>query len=341
MVSKKNLYILILILSSFAGNIFSQQVNVKAKLDSNNILIGDQVKLKVQLSYPSKTIIAWPDIKRTLTKHIEIVKKSKIDTVSKDPNKLTLAQTFVITCFDSGGFYIPQIPFGYKNSASDTSFNQVLTDSILLNVKSIPVDTTKAFKDIKGPMGVPWTLKEMLPYIIGVILLAAIIWFIIYYLRKRKKGESLLSFSKPKRPAHEEALLALEELRNKKLWQNNKVKDYYVELTEITRNYIEKRYGVIALEMTTDQIILALLPFAVNDDLKKKLRQTFVLADLVKFAKAFPLPDEHDKCLDTAIEFVKETKPVEVQQPAEEKVVVPLMEIKKEQNVNGGPDNVV
>jgi hypothetical protein len=340
MVGKKNIFILFLILFSYTGNVFSQQVTAKAKLDSNNILIGDQVKLKVQLSYPSKTIVAWPDIKDTLTKHIEIVKKSKIDTISKDPNKLTLSQTFVITCFDSGGFYIPQIPFGYKNPG-DTSFNQVLTDSILLNVKSIPVDTTKAFKDIKGPMGVPWTLKEMLPYILGVILLAAIIWFIIYYLRKRKKGESLLSFSKPKRPAHEEALLALEELRNKKLWQSNKVKEYYVELTEITRNYIEKRYGVIALEMTTDEIISALTPFSIKDELKKKLKQTFVLADLVKFAKAFPLPNEHDNCLDTAIEFVKATKPVEVQQTTEEKVVIPLMEIKKDQNVNGGPDNAV
>ncbi|MGD0711057.1 MAG: hypothetical protein ABR968_07715 [Bacteroidales bacterium] len=337
---RKSIFILSFIIIAFAGNVFSQQVTAKAKLDSNNLLIGDQVKLKVQLSYPSKTIIAWPDIKDTLTKHIEIVKKSKIDTISKDPNKLTLAQTLVITCFDSGGFYIPQIPFGYKNPG-DTAFNQVLTDSILLNVKNIPVDTTKAFKDIKGPMGVPWTLKEMLPYILGAILLAAIIWFIIYYLRKRKKGESLLSFSKPKRPAHEEALLALEELRNKKLWQNNKVKEYYVELTEITRNYIEKRYGVIALEMTTDEIISALSPFSIKDELKKKLRQTFVLADLVKFAKAFPLPNEHDTCLDTAIEFVKETKPVEVQQPTEEKVVIPLMEIKKDQNVNGGPDNAV
>jgi hypothetical protein len=339
-VIRKSIFILSFIIIAFAGNVFSQQVTAKAKLDSNNLLIGDQVKLKVQLSYPSKTIIAWPDIKDTLTKHIEIVKKSKIDTISKDPNKLTLAQTLVITCFDSGGFYIPQIPFGYKNPG-DTAFNQVLTDSILLNVKNIPVDTTKAFKDIKGPMGVPWTLKEMLPYILGAILLAAIIWFIIYYLRKRKKGESLLSFSKPKRPAHEEALLALEELRNKKLWQNNKVKEYYVELTEITRNYIEKRYGVIALEMTTDEIISALSPFSIKDELKKKLRQTFVLADLVKFAKAFPLPNEHDTCLDTAIEFVKETKPVEVQQPTEEKVVIPLMEIKKDQNVNGGPDNAV
>jgi hypothetical protein len=339
-VIKKSIYILSIIFLVFAENTFAQKVIATAKLDSNKILVGDQVKLKVQLSYPSKSIITWPELKDTLTKHVEIVQKSKIDTISKDAGKFTLGQTFTITSFDSGSFYVPQISFQYKN-AYDTGYTEVLTDSILLSVNTVPVDTTKAFKDIKGPMSVPWTLKEMLPYIIGVILLAAIIWFIIYFIRKRKRGESLLGFTKPKRPAHEEALLALEELRNKKLWQNNKVKEYYVELTEITRTYIEKRFGVLALEMTTDEITTALRPFSVSDSLTKKIREMLVLADLVKFAKAFPLPDQHDTSLSTAIEFVKETKPVEVQQATEEKVVVPLIEIKKEQNVNGGHDNAV
>ena len=115
----------------FAGNIFAQKVIATAKLDSNNILIGDQVKLKVQISYPSKTIIAWPDLKDTLTKHVEIVQKSKIDTISKDAGKFTLRQTYTITSFDSGSFYVPQISFKYKNSG-DTGFIETLTDSLLL-----------------------------------------------------------------------------------------------------------------------------------------------------------------------------------------------------------------
>ncbi len=294
----------------FAANTFSQNVIATAKLDSNKILIGDQVKLKLQLSYPSKTAISWPDFKDTLNKHIEIVQRSKIDTISNDGKKITLGQTYTITSFDSGGYYVPQISFKYKNSG-DTVYFEALTDSLLLNVNSIPVDTTKAIRDIKGPLSVPWTFMEMLPYIIGVILLAAIIWFIIWYIRKRKKGEPLIGFSKPKIPADKEALLALEELRNKKLWQNNKVKEYYTELTEITRIYIEKRYGALAMEMTTDEIMDSLSSFSIRDVVKKKLRQMLILADFVKFAKAHPLPNEHDISLETAFEFVNETKIVE------------------------------
>lgn len=291
----------------FAENIFSQNVIATAKLDSNKILVGDQVKLKVQVTYPVKTAITWPLLKDSLTPKIEIVDKSKIDTVSKDANKLTLSQSYTITSFDSGGFYVPQISFKYK-SPGDTSYFEALTDSLLLNVNTIPVDTSKAFKDIKGPMSVPWTFMEMLPYIIGVILLAAIIWFVFWYLKKRKKGESILGFSKPKIPAHEQALLALDALKNKKLWQNNKVKQYYTELTEITRTYVENRFGVQAMEMTTDEITSSLKPFEIESSLVNKLRKMLVLADLVKFAKANPLPDEHDKSLDIAIEFVRITK---------------------------------
>lgn len=307
---KKNCSILFLIFI-FAGNVFSQNVIATAKLDSNKILVGDQVKLKVQVTYPTKTAITWPLLNDSLTSKIEIVEKSKIDTVSKDANKLTLSQSYTITSFDSGGFYVPQISFKYKDPG-DTSYFEALTDSLLLNVNTIPVDTSKAIRDIKGPMSVPWTFMEMLPYIIGAILLAAIIWFILLYLKKRKKGESILGFTKPKIPAHEKALFALEALKNKKLWQNNRIKQYYTELTEITRTYIENRYSVLAMEMTTDQITSSLKSFNIEDSLIKKLREMLVLADLVKFAKANPLPDEHDRCLDTAFEFVRTTKLEEV-----------------------------
>lgn len=316
---KKNNFI-ILLLVALTENVFSQNVIATAKLDSNKILIGDQIKLKVQLIYPAKTTISWPDLKDTLTKNIEIIQKSKIDTLSKDNKKFTLGQTLTITSFDSGSFYIPQISFKYKNPG-DTGYFEALTDSLLLNVNTIAVDTTKAIKDIKGPLSVPWTFMEILPYLIGIVLLAAIIWFVIYYIRKRRRGEALIDFSKPKLPPHEEALKALEALRNKKLWQNNKVKDYYTELTEIIRTYIEKRFGIHAMEMTTDEIMTSFGVIDIANNTKMRLSQMFVLADLVKFAKAHPLPNEHGLSLDNAFEFVKETKPVDIPETQREQQV--------------------
>ena len=324
---KKNCSILFLFFV-FAENIFSQNVIATAKLDSNKILVGDQIKLKVSLTYPVKTAITWPLLKDSLSSKIEIVDKSKIDTLSKDASNFTLSQTYTITSFDSGGFYVPQITFKYKNQG-DTSYFEALTDSLLLNVTTLPVDTTKAIRDIKGPMSVPWTFMEILPYIIGAIFLAALVWFVIWYRKKRKKGESILGFAKPKIPAHEQALLALEALKNKKLWHNNKVKEYYTELTEIIRTYIENRYSVLAMEMTTGEITTALQPFGIDNSLMKKTREMLVLADLVKFAKANPLPDEHDRCLDTAFEFVRTTKL--------EEIVVEVQEEPKTEN-NGTND---
>lgn len=319
--AKRKFFILTFIILLIAGRSTAQiEVIPEAKLDSNNILIGDQVKLKISLEYPSKTAITWPLLKDSLNGKIEIIKTSKIDTLSTTGGRLKLQQTVTITSFDSGGFYVPQIKFKYKNPG-DTGYFEALTDSLLLNVNTLPVDTTKAIKDIKGPLSVPWTFMEMLPYILGAILLAAIIWIVIWYMNKRKKGESILGFKKPKIPAHVQALSALDELKNKKLWQNNKVKQYYTELTEIIRTYIENRFAVLAMEMTTDEITSSLQPFGIESSLVRKLREMLVLADLVKFAKANPLPDEHDKCIDIAIEFVRITKLEEaVVEIADEKI---------------------
>jgi hypothetical protein len=340
--NKKYFFILIIFIIFPFANAISQNVIASAKLDSTNkILVGDQVKLKLQLTYPAATTISWPDLRDSLRKSIEIVNKSKIDTIkNKDPKNLTLTQTLTITSFDSGGFYIPQIHFKYKNQ-KDTAFLEVLTDSLLLNVNTIAVDTTKAIKDIKGPMSVPITFKELLPYIIGFILLAVIVLLLFWIMRKRKKGEPLFGFAKPNRPAHEEALDALEKLRNKKLWQNNKVKEYYTELTDIIRIYLQKRFNVLAMEMTTDEIMIALFPFMIQETVKKKFREMLTLSDLVKFAKANPLSNEHDGCLDTAIEFVNVTKPVE--EVIEKKSDQQSEEIKNIRDINkpaGEKDNV-
>ncbi len=318
---KRHFTYIFLLLTLVTPRLFSQSITAKATLDSNKILVGDQVRLKVQVTYPSGVSVLWPALNDSLNSNIEIVKKSKIDTLNKGAKNITLSQYYTITSFDSGSFYVPQISFKYKKPG-DTSYLEALTDSVLLMSNTVKVDTTLAIKDIKGPLNVPLTFMEVLPYIIIIIGTALIVWLVIYIIRKRRRGESFIKFSKPKLPPHEIALLALISLRNKKLWQNNFVKEYYTELTEITRTYIEGRFGILAMEMTTDEIMVALLPQGIQGNLNSKLRQMLILADLVKFAKSSPLPNEHDQCLDIAFEFVNMTKPVEV------------LEVKNDQKVN-------
>lgn len=300
-------FILLFFLTNVIITGFSQAIKVSASIDSNKIQIGDFVKMNIKASYTPKSKLVWPELKEALTDNIAIINKTKIDTLIKN-DSITLSRIYTLTSYDSGSFYIPSITFKYKNSG-DTDFGQAFTDSILLDVKTIKVDTSKAIRDIKGPIRVPYDERELIPYIIGFIILALLAWFVIYYIRKRRKGEKIINFSKPSLPPHEIALHALEELKNKKLWQKNKVKEYYTELTEIIRIYIEKRFVVAAMEMTSDEIITAFRSIDITDDQRAKLKQLFILADLVKFAKANPLPNEHDLSFYNAQTFVKETIP--------------------------------
>jgi hypothetical protein len=294
----------------------AQTIKVSARIDStNNILIGDQVKLKLEASFPKGTLMLWPVVKDTIIKQIEVAGRSKIDTAySQDNKNLILSQTFNITSFDSGTYKIPAFEFNYR-FAKDTNNYIAFTNELYLNVNTIPVDTTKAIKDIKAPLKAPVTFKELVPYLAGGVLLAGIILLIVYYIRKKRKAEPLIKFRQVRViPPHEAALLALQKLKDDKLWQNNKVKLYYVELTEILRKYMESRFQVDALEMTTDEITTSFKTIEIEEEQKRKLRNILVLADLVKFAKAQPLPNEHDICLDNAFDFVNRTIPVTVEE---------------------------
>jgi hypothetical protein len=123
----------------------------------------------------------------------------------------------------------------------------------------------------------------------------------------------------PKRPAHEIALEDLLKLREEKLWQQGNIKEYHTRVTDIVRTYIERRFKINALEFTTNELMSSLAMKSLNDDLRSKLNFTLTLADMVKFAKGNPLPDEHEQAMSNSIAFIEATKLVA--QPAAAKEV--------------------
>jgi hypothetical protein len=307
---KKNIYLLSLFLYlSIASVAQSQNVSVVAKLDTTAMLIGDQVRLDLQLSFPDKTLIRWPVIGDTIISGIQTTDRSRIDTTySKDKKTVTVHQALRLTSFDSGFYLIPPIRFYYRQPP-DTTIKMAQTETLLLKVHSMVVDTTKAIKPIKGPLKVPLTFREILPYLLGGIIILLIILAIIYYLRKRKKSEPVFQIRpKIEIPPHEIALTAIEKLKGKKLWQQGKIKEYHSELTDIIRNYIELRFGIMALEMTSMEILGSLKSRDhVRAETMEKLNFLLTLADLVKFAKMQPLPAENEISIDNAVYFVHET----------------------------------
>ena len=221
-----------------------------------------------------------------------------------------LKQEFLLTCFDSGSYLIPPLPFPFEmNGRQDTLYSQPLW----LGVNTFQIDSITGIVDIKPPINTPFTFEEFFDRFampIGLIIVAiVVIVFLIYYFRKKKADKPIVKRAKPKKPAHLIALDSLDKLKKKKLWQKNKVKEYYSELTEITRIFIEHRFEILAMEETSDEILFEL---GQNKDIEKEsieeLRKILELSDLVKFAKHIPLANEHELSMQKSYDFVLKNK---------------------------------
>lgn len=329
--------LLILMLTAFGVVRGQNTVPLKAtaSLDTTAIMIGDQIGLNLSLEVPEGSQVIWPALRDTLVPHVEIIQRGKTDSTRKN-NALMLKRRLVITSFDSGYFNITPLKFQVRLPGSNT-IDTIVTQDLFLQVYTPQVDTTKVFKAIKGPAAEPYTLGEILPWVLLGLLVVAGIVFLVWYLRKRKKNQPLFARKpKPKLPPHEEAIMRLEEVRFSRMWQAGKLKAYHSAITDIMRDYFTRRFRFDAREMTTSEIIQKLEKEpAVNKEVLSKLQSAFELADLVKFAKLKPSPLENDTSLNYCIDFVNETKvvpqetsaetgeenaPAETENPTEEKV---------------------
>ncbi len=300
----------------FAVNSTAQPVRVDAKLDTNEILIGDQLHLNLNVFQPKEADVNYPDIEEALSSEIEILEYLKSDTIHSD-DEIQVNRRYRITSFDSGRVNISPLVFHYQYDGKNDS---IKTKPLTLNVKTVKVDSTETIFDIKGPMDAPISWREVLPYILGVLGLAIIAFLTWYFIKKYKSRKTEYEPEKPKEPAHVIALRDLDKLKEEKLWQNDKVKLYYTRLADIVRTYLWHRYDIKTLERTTDEILNSLSNTGFTDnELFTKLEQILKTADLVKFARMKPLPEENDKNLEDAYEFVNQTKLVQVHEGEKDK----------------------
>lgn len=298
-----------------AHRLEAQPVKAIARLDSTQILIGDQINLVVELEKPENMESVFAGIPDTLAGRIEVMDRSAIDTLRLDDQRLKLVQTFRITCFDSGEYRIPPFRFDLRGAGIPDS---LFTNELVLKVLTLQVDTTRGPTDVKMPYDAPLTLKEVTPYMMGILLAGALLFLVLYSLKRRKKNLPLFTLPpKPQEPAHVVALRELDRIKEEKLWQKEKIKAYYSEVTGVLRTYIEARFGIPALEQTTSEILesFASRSGVAPEKAMSHLQHILPLADLVKFAKYQPLPDDHHLVLVNAYFFVNETKPEEPVQP--------------------------
>ena len=306
-------HIMCLIIACLALPTFSQ-VTVSASIDSPQLLIGEQAHVKVEVSCPSDGDLIMPTYPNNkLMEGIEIVGEVKADTqYLNKKSHMVVTQTYAVTSFDTAFYYIP--PFEVLvDSVSYAS------DPLALKVMTFDIDTTnvEAIFPIKGIVERPITFVEVLPMGGAIVLIVALCFLIPFLMRRYRDNKPILRrvTIAPKLPPHQVALQEMERIKSEKSWQRDDVKQYYTELTDALRVYMEDRFGFNAMEMTSDEIIAQL-----NEQPDKEwigeLRELFAMSDLVKFAKYKPLINENDMNLINAIDFVNKTK-VEVTAPAE------------------------
>jgi len=304
----KLLYILSIIFGiAFTANSLSAQEEpvVKISIDTTRILIGDQVNILLELEQNNNDQYQFPLLKDTIITNVEILSLSQIDTQELDQSRILLRQRILITSFDTGFYVIP--PFYFTNLEG---FDSLRSEALPLEVLTLEIDTSKGITDIKLPYDVPVTFLEILPYLVVGLLLIGIIIAIWYMIRKRRqKPEEKPIRLKPAEPAHIWALRNLDDLTKEKLWQKGKIKLYHSRLSEIIRYYIEYRFDIKAMEQITSEIMTAFEKQSIlSEELFDKLYHSLEQSDLVKFAKWHPLPDENEKAMETAYEFILKTK---------------------------------
>lgn len=303
---------MLLALPAMAGN-----TTISAKLDSTHVLMGKTIGLHISVVQDREVNgLMLNLVADTLNAKVEIADKGKADTIALDNNRLQINRDITLQAFDPGTYQLPAILYVV---GGDTLRSK---ETLTLTVDSIKVDPQGKIKDFKPVAEAPFKLLDWVPdfisdywwaWLAGLLLLA----FGLYaYFKWYKKGINPLKPVKKRLPPYEEAMQALSNLKSRNLWQNGQEKEYYTALTDILRVYIDRRFGINAVEMTSTQIMDKIRQ---NEDAhiaKEQLNNVLEIADFVKFANMHTLADDNEIAFQRAVNFVEQTKPLP--QPNEE-----------------------
>lgn len=318
---KRVLFIPLLLLVSLVAVAQSDTPTVKARIEPDSIFIGDQFDFIIEVEKDLVQTTLFPEFTPQGESLIELVDVMPIDTLERDGRRLKIAQRYRLAAFQEGLINMgkPGVLYADKNIV-DTLYT---TDSLVLKVATFQIDSTsQSIYDLKPQLTLPFKLAEIRGYLMWGLLLAALIALALYGLHRylEARGRHLKDLFKPAppEPPHVVAIKALEALHHQKLWQNNKHKLYYSTLTDILRTYIAGRWGVGAMEMTSDEIIAAMREVELPEKARMDLTSVLMDADLVKFAKFTPEAEQNESDYTKVYYFVEETKPVEVLPVTEE-----------------------
>ena len=304
---KIKLYLLLLLLSNV---VFAQQKQVLTSIDATKNKIGAEFKLTLKTDVDTLSKVVFPNARNFGA--LEVIQSYPIDTIRKN-DRYELVKKYGLTQFDSGKYTIPSVRILINNKA-------FLSDSIKVEVADVQVDTLKQkMYDIKDIVAVKDGIGDWWKYLLVILLLAGLGVLAYWYFKKHQKEKIQEEIYKT---PIEKATSLLNNLEKKELWQRGEVKEYYSELTDIVRNYIEEAIEIPAMESTTSELIEGLKVASRKKKMKlsqETIENLFVVlkqADLVKFAKSKPLDfeiTEDRKKIERAIVTLDKAIPVVVE----------------------------
>ena len=308
----KFLIVFFIVCASWSTTLRGQKV--AAAVDSTSIAIGSQLRYQIQVEADKGVLVVFPE-GQTFTP-LEMVESFKIDTTNLQA-KRTFTKQYALTQFDSGSYMIPQ----QKVIIGDQT---ILTDSLRIEVRDILVDTTKQkLYDIKPLIAVEAPSKSWTRHLKWLLPLLILLGLVVYFVLKKNK---IRWKAKKKLPAYDRALLALQQIDNDHLLENEAYKEYYSQLSQTARQYLDEEVYDHAMESTTEELIKTLETKSKSGKLNldksviNELKQVLQTADLAKFAKSKPDAGTARADRDMIENVIKKTK-IAIPQPSEEELL--------------------
>jgi hypothetical protein len=303
--NKQTIIILFFIL--LVSNVFPQgSIAVNSTVDRDRILIGDVITYSLIVERDADVEVVMPSLAQNLgmfeIRNYEVLEPQKVDGK-------TVEQTdYLISTFDTGDYVIPDLEINYRVQG-DSSWQVIKTEPIDIFVESLNPDEAGDIRDIKPPLTPPRDYTMLIWMIIFAVLIIAAILFAIYYIKRLREGKSIIPRrSTPPRPAHEIAFEQLNALKKSDLIAQNRIKDFYTEVSDTLRRYIQNRYFILAMEKTTSELLDDMAANGLADEYNETVRSVLTQSDFVKFAKFIPPAEQHDNTWQLAYDYVDATK---------------------------------
>jgi len=283
----------------------SAQSRVRTDVDTTLATVGDRITLTVSVEHPTGSIVNWPDSLDVAP--FEVVAAEVLPSQTAEGQTNSTAR-IALAAFELGELEIPS--FDVSVTGSDGSVERLSTDRFGIEVVTVGADDSGDIRGIRGPMAIAMSTLVIAAWALLLVALGAMLYALLRHLLGKKDAAAAREPSVPARPAHEIALEALARLEDSPMLERGQIKEYHIEASDIVRRYVEARFEVTALEMTTWEIIAGLERREVDSEVRDGLRQFLDRCDLVKFAKVRPESDQALSTLQSGRALVESTIPV-------------------------------